>query len=86
MKQSKGFVMPILLLIVLGAAVGFVATRIMKVETDVITTVLIGVAGAVLGWVALRLLLVLSGWVAIILGAVIGAIGLIWLWKSVFPK
>ena len=78
--------MPILLLIVLGAAVGFVATRIMKVETDVITTVLIGVAGAVLGWVALRLLLVLSGWVAIILGAVIGAIGLIWLWKSVFPK
>jgi uncharacterized membrane protein YeaQ/YmgE (transglycosylase-associated protein family) len=78
--------MPILMLIVLGAAVGFFATRIMKVETDVITTVLIGIAGAVVGWLALRFLLVLSGWMAIVLGAVLGAIGLIWLWKSVFPR
>lgn len=78
--------MPILVLIVLGAAVGFFATRIMKVETDVITTVLIGVAGAVLGWVALRFLLVLSGWVAVTIGALVGAIALIWLWKTVFPK
>jgi uncharacterized membrane protein YeaQ/YmgE (transglycosylase-associated protein family) len=78
--------MPILLLIVLGAATGFLATRIMKVETDVITTILIGIAGAVVGWVVLRFLLVLSGWVAIVIGALIGAIGLIWLWKMVFPR
>jgi uncharacterized membrane protein YeaQ/YmgE (transglycosylase-associated protein family) len=74
------------LLIVLGAATGFVATRIMKVETDVITTVLIGVAGAIVGWIALRFLLALSGWFVVILGALIGAIGLIWIWKMIFPK
>lgn len=78
--------MPILLLIILGAATGFLATRIMKVQTDVITTVLIGVAGALIGWVALRFLLALSGWVAIVLGALAGAIALIWLWKTIFPK
>jgi uncharacterized membrane protein YeaQ/YmgE (transglycosylase-associated protein family) len=78
--------MPILLLIVLGAATGFLATRIMKVEADVITTVLIGIAGAVIGWLALRFVLLLSGWVAVILGALAGAIALIWLWKIVFPR
>jgi uncharacterized membrane protein YeaQ/YmgE (transglycosylase-associated protein family) len=78
--------MSILLLIVLGAAVGFVATRIMKVEADVITTILIGVAGAFIGWAALRFLLVLSGWLAVVLGAFAGAVALIWLWKITFPK
>ena len=78
--------MLVVMLIVLGAAVGFLATRIMKVETDVITTVLIGVAGAVIGWVVLRFLLVLSGWVAVVLGALVGAIALIWLWKMLFPR
>jgi uncharacterized membrane protein YeaQ/YmgE (transglycosylase-associated protein family) len=78
--------MPMLLLIVLGAAVGFVATRIMKVETDVITTVLIGVLGAFIGWIALRSLMILSGFVAIVIGALLGAIALIWLWKKMTAK
>jgi uncharacterized membrane protein YeaQ/YmgE (transglycosylase-associated protein family) len=78
--------MPLLLLVILGAATGFVATRVMKVQTDVITTILIGVAGALIGWAALRFLLMLSGVAALVVGAFVGAIALIWIWKILFSK
>ena len=41
--------MPILYLIILGAAAGFIATRLMKLETGVLTTVAIGVLAATAG-------------------------------------
>ena len=37
--------MPILILIVIGAAAGFLATRFMRVQTDVPTTIAIGIGG-----------------------------------------
>jgi uncharacterized membrane protein YeaQ/YmgE (transglycosylase-associated protein family) len=37
--------MPIVWLIILGAAAGFLATRLMRLETDIVTTVIIGIAG-----------------------------------------
>ena len=75
--------MPMLLLIVIiGAAAGFLATRFMRLQTDVPTTVVIGVAGAVIGWLALRILVAVTGWLAMFVGAVIGAMLLIWVWRT----
>jgi uncharacterized membrane protein YeaQ/YmgE (transglycosylase-associated protein family) len=75
--------MPILItILVIGAAAGFLATRFMKVQTDVPTTIAIGVGGALLGWLALRFLTAISGWVAISVGAILGAMALIWLWQK----
>lgn len=74
--------MPILALIIIGAAAGFLATRIMKVNTDVPTTVAIGVGGALIGGLTLRFLMMLTGWAAGFIGAILGAMLLIWVWKT----
>jgi uncharacterized membrane protein YeaQ/YmgE (transglycosylase-associated protein family) len=78
--------MPIIALIIIGAAAGFLATRMMKLETDVLTTVAIGVFGALIGGFALRFLLTITGWMAGFVGAVIGAMLLAWLWKTYMSK
>lgn len=74
--------MPVLILIVIGAAAGFLATRFMRVQTDVPTTVVIGIGGALVGWGILRFLVSVTGWVAAFVGAVLGAVLLIWLWQK----
>ncbi|MFN3644336.1 MAG: GlsB/YeaQ/YmgE family stress response membrane protein [Gemmobacter sp.] len=74
--------MPIVLLIVIGAAAGFLATRLMKVDADVPTTIAIGVFGALVGGLVLRVLLTVTGWLAGFVGAVLGAMLLIWLWRT----
>ncbi|MEY4695968.1 MAG: hypothetical protein RIT14_396 [Pseudomonadota bacterium] len=73
--------MSLLFLVIIGAAAGFLATRLMKVQTDVLTTIAIGVGGTLLGWLILRFLVTVSGWLAGFVGAVIGAMVLIWLWQ-----
>lgn len=74
--------MPILALIIIGIAAGFIATRAMRIDADVPTTIAIGVIGALVGGLALRFLLALAGWAAGFVGAVIGAMVLIWLWQT----
>ena len=79
--------MPVILFLVLvGTAAGLFATRLMRVETDLPTAVVMGVGGAVIGWLVLRFVLALSGWLILALAAVGGAMGLIWLWKAYGPK
>ena len=75
-----------LLIALVGAAAGFLATRVMRVQTDVPTAVVIGIAGAVIGWFLLRLVVTLTGWIAIFAGAVAGAMLVIWLWRSYGPR
>ena len=62
--------MGILLLIVVGAAAGFIATRIMKLDLGVPQTIAVGVLGALAGGMILRLLTtaftMLSGFVGAI--------------------
>jgi uncharacterized membrane protein YeaQ/YmgE (transglycosylase-associated protein family) len=74
--------MPIIALVIIGAAAGFLATRVMKVNTDVPTTIAIGVFGALMGGALLRFLMMVTGWAAGFLGAFLGAVLLIWLWKT----
>ncbi|MFN6951914.1 MAG: GlsB/YeaQ/YmgE family stress response membrane protein [Albidovulum sp.] len=78
--------MAILALIIIGAAAGFIATRLMNLETDLVTTIAIGVLGALVGGLVLRLLLAITGFAAGFLGAVLGAMVLIWLWETYGPK
>ena len=74
--------MPLIALMIIGAAAGFLATRVMKVNMDVPSTVALGVFGALMGGLVLRGLIMLTGWAAGFIGAVLGAILLIWLWKT----
>jgi uncharacterized membrane protein YeaQ/YmgE (transglycosylase-associated protein family) len=74
--------MPFVMLIIVGAAAGFLATRIMRLNTDLPTTVAIGVFGALIGGLVLRALLATLGAAAGFAGALLGALLLIWLWKT----
>lgn len=78
--------MPIIALVIIGIAAGFLATRMMKLDTDVPTTIAIGVGGALIGGFLLRSLLMMVGWMAGFVGAVLGAIALIWLYKTYIAR
>lgn len=78
--------MSIIWLIILGAAAGFLATRFMKVHTDIPTTMAIGIGGALIGGLLLRTLLSVMGMLAGLVGAVLGAMLLIWLWQTYISK
>ncbi|MCA3444330.1 MAG: GlsB/YeaQ/YmgE family stress response membrane protein [Rhodobacter sp.] len=72
----------VLLIVIVGAAAGFLATRFMRLQTDVPTTIVIGIVGALVGTLALRLLVAITGWLAMFAGAVLGAMLVIWLWRT----
>lgn len=74
--------MAILALLIVGAAAGFIATRMMRVEADAISTIAIGVLGALAGGLILRFIAMITGWAAGFVGAILGAMLLIWLWNS----
>jgi uncharacterized membrane protein YeaQ/YmgE (transglycosylase-associated protein family) len=74
--------MPLIWLLVVGVAVGFLATRILKVDLDTPSTIALGVLGALLGGLVLRALVTMAGMGAGVVGALLGAVLLIWAWKS----
>lgn len=78
--------MPIVALIIIGAAAGFLATRVMRVQADVPTTIIIGIAGALVGSVVLRFLVATTGITVGFVGAVAGAMALIWAWRTYISR
>ncbi len=78
--------MGVIWLIIIGAAAGFLATRLMKMETDIVTTVAIGMAGALVGGLVLNVLLTALGAASGLIGAVLGSLVLIWIWKTYIRK
>jgi len=74
--------MGIVLLIVVGIAAGFLATRFMGLDTDVPTTIAIGVS-----WIertiSMDAIAFSPGWwVSAVELPLLGAMALIWLWKT----
>lgn len=78
--------MGIIALVIIGAAAGFLATRWMRIEADIPTTILVGVVGALIGGLMLRALLFVTGMVGGLIGAVLGAMLLIWVWQTYFRR
>lgn len=74
--------MPILMLVIVGIAAGFLATRVMKLDANVVVTIAIGIAGALIGGLILRTVSMLAGALGGFIGAVLGALLLIWVWKK----
>lgn len=74
--------MPLVALLIVGVAVGFLATRILKVNLDTPSTIALGVLGALVGSLVLRGLVMLAGIGAGFVGALLGALVLIWAWKT----
>lgn len=72
----------VLLLIIIGAAAGYVATRLMRVPVDLPTAMGIGVLGAVIGGLGLRMLVTMGGWVMTFVLALLGSLALIWVWQK----
>ena len=75
-----------LYLIIIGAAAGFLATRMMRLETDIVTTMAIGISGALIGGFLLRFLLSVMGMLGGLIGAVMGAMLVIWVWQKYFKR
>lgn len=74
--------MPLVALLIVGVAVGFLATRILKVNMDTPSTIALGVLGALIGTIVLRGLVMLAGIGSGFVGALLGALILIWAWKA----
>lgn len=74
--------MPLVALLIVGVAVGFLASRILKVNMDTPSTIALGVLGALIGTIVLRGLVMLAGIGAGFVGALLGALILIWAWKA----
>ena len=74
--------MNFVLIMIVGAAAGFLATRMMKIEADIPTTIAIGIGGAMIGGVLIRVLLEVTGWMGGFVGAVLGSLFLLWVWKT----
>ncbi|KGM50071.1 GlsB/YeaQ/YmgE family stress response membrane protein [Pseudooceanicola atlanticus] len=78
--------MGVIWLLIVGAAAGFLATRMMKVEASIPVTIAIGMGGALIGGLVLRAALAFMGMLGGLVGAVLGAVLLIWLWQKYGQK
>ncbi|MDD7970443.1 GlsB/YeaQ/YmgE family stress response membrane protein [Roseinatronobacter alkalisoli] len=73
--------MPVVALIVLGALAGVLATRLMRMNTDLPTAMVIGILGAVIGGLGFRFLMSSAGWVGGFVLALLGSLALLWIWQ-----
>ena len=73
-------------LTIIGQAAGFLATRMMRLEADIVTTMAVGIAGALFGGCLMRFLLRVMGMLGGLIGAVMGALLVIWVWQKYFKR
>lgn len=83
--------LPILIVFILmGAGLGFLVTRLMRLEVGVFATVGLGILGVLIGIPVTRYLLVgLAGFplpISLGLGGIIGVVLIIWAYKTWFHK
>lgn len=73
--------MPVVLLIAVGALAGVIATRLMRMNTDLPTAMVVGVLGAIVGGLGFRFLMASAGWVGGFVLALLGSLALLWLYQ-----
>ncbi len=73
--------MPVVLLIIVGALAGVLATRLMRMNTDLPTAMIIGVLGAIVGGMGFRFLMTSASWIGAFVLALLGSLLLLWLWQ-----
>ncbi len=67
--------MSTVMLVIIGAAAGYIATQVMDLRTSIPATIAIGIAGALIGSVVLNMLIAIGATIAIgIAGALIGSV------------
>ena len=80
--------MGLVLILIIGAAAGYFATRIYNIETNIAVTVAIGVLGAVLGYFLLRaigwLLVSAGGVLSMFVGGILGAMLIVYIYKTYY--
>lgn len=67
--------------LILGAAAGFVGTRLLKLDLGLAQTIALGIVGALLGGLALRALLAVLGVASGFIGAILGVAVLVYGYK-----
>ena len=67
--------------VILGAAAGYVGTRLLKIDLGLPQTISLGIIGALLGGLALQVLLAVLGLAAGFIGALLGVAALIYGYK-----
>lgn len=72
----------ILVLALIGAAAGLIASKLMRTQLSLLETLGIGMLGAVIGGLVLRFLLVAMGILGGLVGAILGAMLLIWVYRT----
>lgn len=70
--------------IILGTAAGFLATKVLDRDLNVVATIAIGILGALLGGVLLKAVTFVGGLIGGLIGAVFGAILILYLYQRFF--
>jgi uncharacterized membrane protein YeaQ/YmgE (transglycosylase-associated protein family) len=76
----------ILVAVLLGALIGWLAGKIMKSEGSFLRNMILGIVGAALGGWLGSLIKIGGGWVMSIILAIAGACLIIFLWRLIFKK
>jgi uncharacterized membrane protein YeaQ/YmgE (transglycosylase-associated protein family) len=72
--------------VIIGAAAGYVGTRLLKIDLPVPQTIALGIVGALIGGLALRVLLAVLGVAAGFVGAILGVAALVFIYKRYIDK
>lgn len=72
--------------VILGAAAGYIGTRLLKIDLPVPHTIALGIVGALIGGLALRAFLAVLGVAAGFIGAIMGVALLVYLYKRFVDK
>ncbi len=72
--------------IIIGAAAGYVGTRLLKIDLPLPQTIALGIVGALIGALALRVLLAVLGVASGFIGAILGVAVLVFLYQRFIEK
>lgn len=73
--------MSFLLILVLGAAAGFIATKYLDMDVKLPIAIGVGILGAFIGVIVLYILIFVLGALYVLIGAALGGLGAVWAYQ-----